>query len=49
MINVDIPKFMWLKILAAIIKLINRTATRIFSNMTLYETFIDQIELNKKG
>ena len=29
--------------------MINKTITRIFSNITLYKTFIDQIEPDKKG
>ena len=49
MINAGIPKSIWLKILAAIIKMINRTATRILSGITLYETFMDQIESDKKS
>ena len=40
---------MWLEIFAAIIKVINRTATRTLSGMTLYKTFIDQVEPDKKG
>ena len=49
MINADIFKPIWLKILAAIVKVINRTATRILSSITLYKTFIDQVESDKKG
>ena len=49
MINVDIPKSMWLKIFAAIIKVINRTVTRILSGITPYKIFIDQVESDKKG
>ena len=49
MINVDIPKSIWLEIFAAIIKMINRTATRTLSGITLYKTFIDQIEPDKKS
>ena len=41
MINVGISKSIWLEIFAVIVKVINRTATRIFSGMTLYETFMD--------
>ena len=41
MINVDIPKSIWLEILAAIIKVINRTVTRILSGIILYEIFMD--------
>ena len=40
---------MWPEILAAIIKVINKTVTRTFSGMTLYETFMDQVELDKKN
>ena len=36
------------EIFAAIIKMINRTITRTFSGMTLYKTFMDQIEPDKK-
>ena len=49
MINVDIPKSIWLEILVVIVKVINKTATRILSNMTPYKTFIDQVEPNKKN
>ena len=48
MINVDILKSIWLKIFAAIIKMINRTVTRTFSSITLYKTFMDLVELDKK-
>ena len=41
MINADILKSIWPEIFAAIIKVINRTATRILSGITLYKTFID--------
>ena len=41
MINVGIPKSMWLKIFVAIVKVINRTATRTLSGIILYKTFID--------
>ena len=49
MINADIPKSIWLEILAAIIKMINRTITRTFSGITPYKTFMNQIEPDKKG
>ena len=49
MIDVDILKSIWLEILAAIVKVINKIVTRILSGMTLYETFMDQIEPDKKG
>ena len=49
MINVGILKSIRLKIFVAIIKIINRTATRTLSGITLYKIFIDQIELDKKG
>ena len=49
MINVGIPKSIWLEILAAIVKMINRIATRILSGITLYKTFINQVESDKKG
>ena len=48
MINVGILKSIWPEILAAIIKVINRTATRTLSSITLYKTFIDQVEPDKK-
>ena len=48
MIDADIPKSMWPKIFAAIIKVTNRTTTRTLSGITPYKTFIDQIELDKK-
>ena len=41
MINVGIPKSIWLEIFAVIIKVINRTATRILSDITLYKIFMD--------
>ena len=41
MINVDIPKSIWPEILAAIIKMTNKTITRTFSGITPYKTFID--------
>ena len=49
MTNADIPKSIWLEIFAAIIKIINKTVTRILSSMTLYKIFMDQVELDKKG
>ena len=49
MIDAGIPKSIWPEILAAIIKMINRTATRILSSISLYKTFINQVELDKKG
>ena len=49
MINVGISKFIWLEILAAIIKIINKTVTRTLSGMIPYKIFIDQVESDKKG
>ena len=49
MIDAGIPKSMWPEILAAIVKVTNRTATRTLSGMTPYETFMDQVEPDKKG
>ena len=49
MINAGILKSMWLKILAAIIKIINRIITRTLSGITLYKTFMDQVEPDKKS
>ena len=49
MINAGIPKSIWLEIFAAIVKMTNKTVTRTFSGITLYKTFIDQIELDKKN
>ena len=49
MINADIPKSIWPEILAAIIKMINKTATRTLSGITPYKTFMDQVEPDKKG
>ena len=41
MINADILKSIWLEIFVVIIKIINKTATRTLSDITLYKTFID--------
>ena len=49
MINADILKSIWLEILAVIIKIIDKTATHTLPNITPYKTFMDQVELNKKG
>ena len=49
MINAGIFKSIWLEILAAIIKMINKTATRTLSNIIPYKTFMDQVKPNKKG
>ena len=49
MINAGIPSSIWSKIVSAIIKIINRTTTRILIRISLYKAFIDQIYLKKKG
>ena len=41
MIDAGIFKSIWLEIFVVIVKVINRTATRILSGMILYETFMD--------
>ena len=49
MINADIPSSIWPKIVLIIIKIINRTTTRIFAEITPYKTFMDQIYPEKKS
>ena len=49
MIDADISKSIWLEIFVVIIKVINRTVTRTLSGITLYKTFMDQVEPDKKG
>ena len=49
MIYVGISKSIQPEIFVAIIKMTNKIIARILSGITLYETFMDQVELDKKG
>ena len=47
MIDQGIPEFLWPEILIAIITVTNVTVTQTIKDMTLYEFFMNQVDLTK--